>query len=412
MNFDGFLVDGTAGLTLDVFVYTEVPLIPAADKESSMSNTLICTLGKLDRYKVTTRDYRLGERDVGRFDIPASAVACAYANEIERIVLICPGEASETGEWMLEELTDKNLPTPIIEVVPIPHDADGIDALLSALAALFRREVAINNTFHLDFSLGLRAISLSVLLSADYLCSAAGGRVGRVTCINQEAPATREVPEIMEITPYLYLERLRACAESLVRQGDIAGVADTVATAFPGSLSEEDLREAHELQRRLLMLRTDQIASNKGRLLLGRIIRTLEEQARRLPLLAPIAETLRHHLSPLDPGNMDKHAPPVVARLARWYLEHGQPALALLLIDEAADIYAYNTTDAPPGETFRLLAQETGKARNSLAHAQFFFDQSAAALDIQKIREHVVEFERLSQIIRVRETLEKPPRKS
>ncbi len=358
-----------------------------------MPTTLICTLGKLENYKPA--QYRFGDDVLGEATVPATVLARHFRPE--RIVLLCPGESPETARWFAEELEPLGFPQPEVRVLPVLHSADDVPELLHALGKVLAEETARGADLHLDFSFGLRSITVLALLASDFLASVSHARVVRLTCINFEMPRDAGVSEILDLTSYLHLSRLRVAAEALESRGDFLLLAEAIAAAFPGELNEDDVRNAREMSRRLALLRTRQATSKSGgRLLVRRLRRAVSNAASRIPVLQPIALRVEAHLAPLDPGERHSASPYAIARLARWYLDHNQPSLAVILCIEASERWE----DAPRIDThiaalFGAFYRRRKGIRHTIAHADLSATRGAGQIEELDIAECVAEFETL-----------------
>lgn len=381
--------------------------------------TLVCTLGNLDRYMnpkpggkgkneeptgviyTYPGDGASGPTEVKGVVVPISALVKIFAPE--QVLVMTPGIADETFAWLKDEIEsagDVKLLDP--RKIPIPGIEASSEEVLGQVFAVCDEFP----TVHLDLSLGLRTISFESLLATNYLAMTNGHRIHRVTCIQIEGREPGEPAPILDLTFLLHLPRLETTARILHEAGRVTPLFRAVGRAFPGSLSDEDQTEAGLLQDNLDLLRPKHVFSKNGRQRLQKVIRILEEKARTIPLLKPLAERVAGELGPIMHEEFDNHqSPHRFLALAQWYLKHNMPAQALIISVEGAAHIAGGKTGVLDGDgahslddpnTHRVLeraAFELGASpdkkpaqaiiqrfavhhrdqRNTLAHAQMSF---------------------------------------
>lgn len=383
-----------------------------------MSQIFCCTLGKSSGYDSQTEYFASGVA-VGSFAIPATAVAVHYRPK--RTLCFCTPDVDDTFDLLTEEFCEHSLPPPEKFPVSVPHDHQGIDALLATLIDVLPGGADL----HLEAAFGLRPLTLLMLLTADYLRHAKDIQLSRLTYVNFEAARETGRTEIVDLTPYLHLSRLAGAAASLERHGDLIGIAEAVEECYPGAIGGNAANDMRNTQDKLLLLRTRHIASKStGMAVLEGIKRIFGERASVYPALSPLSSRVAATLDPIITSSAEGTlAPKALAGLAKWYLDHNQPALALLLIVEGSvvitnkivlgneqgndgfesaqqildDGYRRLIADGnrSAAESTAYLRDITRRERNTLAHAQLG-ETGARALDRAAIEESLAQFQALA----------------
>lgn len=378
---------------------------------------LICTLGKLMKYDSNPQYFVEGKLiGDGSFVIPASAVAFHF--KPDRILCLCTEDVVDTFELMKEELDQYDLPEPEKIDVRVPHDQNGIDALLKVILETVPREEEI----HLEVTFGLRSLTILSLLGSDYLHQMGEINLVRMTYVNFEGARESGRTEIVNLSPYLFLPRLASAAVGLDRHGDLLGIAKAVNASHPESIDQSAIRELEKIQERLLLLRTRSIASRStGMPMLKSIRQVFRVEAERHPALEPLAMKVSQALELIiDSSQSGTQTPEAALGLAQWYFRHNNPALALVLAVEAAAVQTAIKCgidmDKPdpnrPGQSigksvFELLEQAASffrgrgemetvaildrfksshrASRNSLSHAQLSTKEPHQRLSVQDV---------------------------
>lgn len=387
---------------------------------------MVCTLGTANYApKVYEGNGQVSQKT---WEYPIGGL-CELYRPTEIVVLCTPEtvEVFETAKLEIEDWLGENSPLISAQPIVFSGESEGLDSIVNALQEISKPGESI----HLDVTMGIRATATATLLVSAFLERVEGPRIDRFTYIDalrkEENDQGVAIARVLDLTGHLHVPRLLAGVDALERTGDIRGLAEALASAFPSEFGPDDVETAFTLQELLELVRTERISSRKTRSGVTRRIRqVLSQKAEDIPLLEPVARRVEELLEPLDPGNARWDSPAQIARLTRWYIRHQRPVHSILLMFEALPYlgvvhllkkkyplgterdgprtsfnghieevrkYLNDKSECEMADVVRDLGDKLKRYRNTVAHAQLGQGSHPPDLSVESIAALVRDFE-------------------